>query len=217
MLRLIVDPRVGNSRCKTPPTTRLPSGSCLGSIEVQTGHHAVLRGGDADCCFYQYELPEPLRVLFHLPKTRLVCLPRACRRILKRMFPGRAIVGWRVRVVPMGWSWSVYLITLIQKGMLCQAVSDLKWPWLHDKAPGVCPDSSPELAEGANFLYIDNFGALAISADLATRAHGSMMAHSKALTVDATQDDDDLAVLLGFTLNSRGTTWRPSPAKLSTF
>ena len=126
MVRLIVDPGPANDICEVPPHTRLPSVANLGTMEVPPGKRAYFRSGDVDCCFFQYELPEWARALFVMPSIHPRFLPKRVRKF-SGLKHGNNPAYFRFKVVPMGWSWSVYLVTHIQLAIL---QSSVPMPWM---------------------------------------------------------------------------------------
>ena len=154
-LRAIFDPRRVNALFRAPDTAPLASGESLGDLELSEGQQLWSAEGDVENCYYQYTMPAGLRPLFGLPPIAKKWLPQRVRDLL----PHNAHEAtFRVRVVPMGWSWAV---VLVQAANLHQLRANAGGPrrWLMDRA------SAPEISgdNTASLLYIDNFAALGTS------------------------------------------------------
>ena len=107
LLRLIFDPVEANGMCWPPPHTCLASPANLAALEAASGTTLTLRSGDVDVCFYQFELLDWMKDMFTLLKVPMRYVPKAARKF----FPAHAqYATYRVRVLPMGWCWSVYLV-----------------------------------------------------------------------------------------------------------
>ena len=129
----------------------------------------------------------------------------------------------RVRVVPMGWSWSVYLISEAQKTMVEAAVPA---PLLLDKIPlpQISHSGAPLADKGmgrhkdtivaAAFLYIDNFGIISCSVQAARSHFSDIGSELDRRGVLHTSDPEGTNKLIGFELVRQGTRWRPSADKL---
>ena len=123
-LRLICDPAVANDLFERPPHTDLPSAAALGHVEIDPACSRLhVRSGDVDCCLYQSAIPRWLKRMFAMKKVRKRLLPAKLRKI-SRPIGGNAQVRFLWRVVPMGWSWSVFLVTLAQTNMASGSSSD---------------------------------------------------------------------------------------------
>lgn len=167
-LRLIWDTRCANCHFEAPPTTHMASGESLSDIEVPAGRGLKLASGDIDACFYQYELPGDLRPCFMQPEVE--------RRLLKSSFPKKLgleaqgpAVSFQARVVPMGWSWAVYLMQAAHHKVLRSVASG--HAWVVDKVP------APPLTQGSvlKVLYIDNVAAIALEEGPCERALSNML------------------------------------------
>ena len=108
-MRLIFDPRTANSKCHKPPRAVLPSPSALSQLEVGDDGPVFLCTGDVEVAFYQYAIPTWLQQHFVLPEIRVKFLPVAVQRRLGHLARNGRL-NFAVRVLPMGWSWSVHLM-----------------------------------------------------------------------------------------------------------
>eukprot|EP00969_Alexandrium_andersonii_P094899 4192115-Alexandrium_andersonii.AAC.1 len=104
-LRLICDPRAVNCCYRDPDPARLCSGEALGSLELGPDEVLWAAEGDVENCYYQYLLPEGMRAEFCLPQVSA----RLLRPELRALFGGARDARFRMRVVPMGWNWAVFL------------------------------------------------------------------------------------------------------------
>ena len=111
-----------------------------------------------------------------------------------------------MRVVPMGWSWTVWFI---QKAVCRLLVGeDPSPPLLAQHRP--CPPLDHNSV--ARMVYIDNFAAISLNADAAQEALDSMLRSLAEHSVAAATENPD-SPLLGFSLEAAGTEWRPTDVK----
>ena len=108
--RLIFDPVDLNVLCKTPWHCALPSAATISSVECQAGSQLHLKTGDVEVCFYQFHTPIWVRNRMCMVPIKL----RHCSSSIREAFAHLSLdtmVTFRVRVLPMGWTWSVVLVT----------------------------------------------------------------------------------------------------------
>lgn len=118
---------------QAPPFTGLPSGEALSDTEV--GGDMMLSGASADVqvCFYQYEMPVHLRQYFGVQGVPLELFAERARH--HRTADADGFVHFRVRVLPMGWSWSVHIVQALHLEVFRRA--GLSARFLQDKlSPG---------------------------------------------------------------------------------
>ncbi|CAK0881998.1 unnamed protein product, partial [Prorocentrum cordatum] len=161
--------------------------------------------GDVACCFYQFVLPPHLREAFGLPPVPSAALPPVARRAAGAP-PPDGLVRLRLRVVRMGWSWTVYFVQQAMQRILGDVVpADYLLAECMPRAP-VQPGS------GVSLIYVDNFAALATSQEEAGCLLEEMLAAVAAAGAEAGPGPQG-SPLLGFELDSEGTRWRPSARK----
>ena len=164
--RMIVDPVGGNARCLPPLHTALPSLGAISSIESRLP--LAFRSGDVEVCYFQYELPEWAKPLFCFPGIEKRYLPPR----MQARYPdknGSDKICFAMRVVPMGWTWSAFLITSIQEALISPIAP---MPFLYDKRylPAISvADDDGDCIPGVRALMIDNFVALCPQQAEATR------------------------------------------------
>ena len=92
------------------------------NMEVPPGQSLHFASGDVDTCFFQYRTPPSLRFLFGMPAIK--------KKYLRPEWRDHAMFGTyglsddihlRFTIVPMGWSWSVFLIQMGQAELLADA------------------------------------------------------------------------------------------------
>ena len=216
-LRWIFDPRTANSKCLPPPRTVLPSPSALSQLEVGDVGPVFLCTGDVEVAFYQYSIPTWLQQHFVLPEIRLKFLPVAVQRRLGHL-SSNGRLNFAVRVLPMGWSWSVYLMQMAHRRML-NPLADM--PWVGDKratpAFGVSDDLPLDAKRGVRMLYIDNFGVLSVDQKHTEGERDRMIERLGQHGVPSAPDAEDHNELIGFSLDGELARWRPTWKKLSRF
>ena len=205
-LRLICDPRDVNVTYRDPEPARLCSGEALGSLELAPTESLWVAEGDVENCYYQYLLPEAMRAEFCLPT-----LPaRLLRADLRGRFAGRE-ARFRMRAVPMGWNWAVFLVQQAHLHLLAEGARGPR-RWLLDRRP------APEVGGGrpAAILYIDNFAAVGTSAQQVNEDVFLMEKQLRSRGL-ATHDVSPAATdheLLGFRLDGRLGRAAPTAARL---
>lgn len=126
-IRMVVDSRTTNELCRDPPVTRLGSARCYAELQLNADNSPGASGGramgwgreaDVDDCFYRFAIPgmtqffaidHPLRAE---DWTKLgIQTDRVFDAGSRRHFkPDHdAILYPCFRVVPMGWSWALFL------------------------------------------------------------------------------------------------------------
>ena len=192
LLRLIVDPKISNIICKPPPYTSLPGGASLRDMEVPVGSQCSMSSGDVDCCFFQYRMPVSLRHLFGLPSVKKKFLRPEWRHHERfSHLSDEDVVPLRLTIVPMGWSWSVFLIQLGQPALLegCEHEAT----WLINGTRSQLVGNGSDGAIPARALHIDNFACFSTDAALAERYAVDMKNTLAAANVVSTMDDPDAA------------------------
>ena len=200
LLRMILDARAANCCFSTPPYTLMCSAERLADLDCSGVSRMYKSQGDISVCFYQMGLPEYLRIFFGLPAVAAKHLPRWLRRKLK--CSGDDLVGMRLRVVPMGWSWAVWFVHGYLTSVLERSLPGS--PGLYHLLP--CPPLSTEVAHKVG--YIDNFGGVSGSESLARQARDKVLATLTADGVVAVVEDD-ADPLLGCQLTKCGRGWMP--------
>ena len=118
---MILDAQAANCCFSTPPYSLMCSAERLADLDCSGVSRMYKSQGDISVCFYQLCLPEFLRVFFGLPTVGAKHLPRWLRRKLRCSDNDQ--VSFRLRVVPMGWSWAVwfvhgYLTSVLKRALL---------------------------------------------------------------------------------------------------
>ena len=118
-LRLIIDARKSNCHFADPAHVQLVTGDGLGNIEVEEGVDLMICSADLKDAFYHLALPEALRPLFTLPGVdgrhlRGLTVGGQLAKPGVRYYP-------RLAVVPMGWSWALYICQKVHERLAQQA------------------------------------------------------------------------------------------------
>lgn len=216
---MICDPRWANEHLfATPPATRLPSPMSLSEIDLAAGR-AYLRSGDVEACFFQYELLAWAKPCFTLPGVAKKFLSSR----MQKLFPDRgpdALCMFCMSVVPMGWSWAVFLVQTGQLNLLRGARPGADW--LEDKrisrVLSSSGDSTPVKGIGStrelDALYIDNYVSIASTAGAAHGAAKGMKQTFDAWHVDSALGPVDHDEFIGFNLHHGGRQLVPTKKKL---
>ena len=212
LLRMIADPKLANEICSTPPYTPLPGSSSLGELECAPGEELWFASGDVDCCYFQYTLPPAVRALFGLPGVEFRYLDADVQLEPAFAFFARtALVPFRLRVPPMGWAWSVFLMQVGQHHVLRDKLGDAPWMVNHVPVPPLKAKDDTGPASVVPALYIDNYAAFSIDKSAARQAAGGMKQSLLDYGILSSFDPEADQVYLGFKLNRNE--WRPTETK----
>ena len=154
--RLILDCRQVNLQFRAPPITEL--GSLASLCELELGENEVLYTGGADIqdCFYACYLPRPLVEFFCLYGDVRVgdvgailggSLPDAVRDL-----PANQMVSPCLSVLPMGFSWSFYLVQQLHEQITLASLHISR----HDLFLDARPPPTIEEGKCAGMPYCDN-------------------------------------------------------------
>ncbi|CAK0891757.1 unnamed protein product, partial [Prorocentrum cordatum] len=170
--RLALDCRLTNILFAHAPTVEIGSSEAMSAIELEPGQELYAASVDIEACFYQcggigrpsnyFCLPSvPVEVALELGLTVDVC---------GQEFTGRERVHPCLVVLPMGWSWSFWLVQRIHLEMLRRAaVPDDRI------ALGAWP--LPPLTSGPVELpYSDNINVLGVRAEEVTELRDRVVA-----------------------------------------
>ena len=169
-LRIILDTRDVNGVFKPPPYTGLPTAAALTSIETNPDETIWFAGADIADCFYRLEVPLGLDEYFSLPGI-LGSEVEAIAR--KHRLPLRAKLVPCLKVLPMGWSWSLYFAQQVHEARILKCGFEAR-QFIRDKVPGSKLDAESDKVA----VYVDNHlvmgesrervvaGSMAIAADL---------------------------------------------------
>lgn len=115
-LRVLFGCRRPNLRCKPPPKTELAGSSTLGDVWVDSEEPLHATSADVKDFFYRILLPESFRPLFGLKPVALKLLKHPSAREWEAR--GYTHVPMRLRVIPMGWTWSLWVAQKLHEGVL---------------------------------------------------------------------------------------------------
>ena len=146
--RIILDTRDFNGVFAPPPYTGLPTAAALTAIETNPDESVWFAGSDISDRFYRLGVPEGLDEYFSLPGI----LGSEVEEIARRYrLPMRAKLVPCLKVLPMGWSWSLYFAQKVHETRILSL--DYKpHQFISDKQPGsLLGDDKSKIA-----VYVDN-------------------------------------------------------------
>lgn len=114
-LRLICDARRANAHFADPSYVQLTTGEGLGSLEIEEGQRVLVGTADLKDAFYHLSLPLGLRDYF--------CLQDVAAGDVGVTHVGGRPVGRkhritpRLAVIPMGWSWGLYICQQVHESI----------------------------------------------------------------------------------------------------
>ena len=163
--RLILDCRKVNALFRAPPVTELGSLSAVGDLYIPSQHSMYVSGGDIRDCFYACRLPDELLSYFCFSFDISVGevaelydggLPSGLEGL-----PNDAMVGPGLNVLPMGFSWSFFLVQALYVQACGDPVKGVGEHLVLDARPPPTLSSSSTLS----MPYCDNTHILSLSAD----------------------------------------------------
>ena len=114
-LRLIVDARRANCHFREPSHVQLTTGEGLGGLEFPAGEHVTIATADLKDAFYHLSLPVELRPYFCL--NRVSAASVGVTHINGVAVGGKCKITPRLAVVPMGWSWALFLCQSVHEAL----------------------------------------------------------------------------------------------------
>ena len=164
--------------------------------------------GDVECCFYQFGLPRWLHAFFALPQILLRDLPSWLQKELRQEDPmglgADSVVTFLLTVVPMGWSWAVWMIQTTMEHLIGKSSDSVVSLALYQGAPKV------DLTVDAQIIYIDNFASITVCSERSEQGLACMLARLEDAGVLAGPELPGLP-LLGFGISACGVVGCPRP------
>lgn len=194
-LRMVVDCRHSNQWFREPIGVSA-AGDALSRIEVQPHERLHFASADLKDAFYHLGLPEPLKPLFGLRAVK------ACDVGVTEV--GGKGVQWhetlypQLRVVPMGFSWALYLCQTMHERIVGQVGAE-DTSRLSDKKPA--PSSHCMHTE-----YVDNFHVIGTDPEQVSQLSlkGIQALRSSGLVVHEEEQSTDSAQILGWEFGCNG-------------
>jgi len=177
-LRLVFDQRVPNEYWMDPPWTPLAGPGAFAAIDLSgekgTKWSSWIVQGDIPDCFYRWGVPDEIAEWFVLPGVSFESLKSALLEekeyaIIEQLMNGQKedkLIGVGLRVVGMGWSWSVYLAQTALMGVGEMAGEDLMKKYKLLENPMAAnrvlveggPPPEPSIIHPFHYEYIDDYG-----------------------------------------------------------
>ena len=207
-LRLVFDTRVANEGFVAPPKTTLPTAAAWAALEAE--HPVVLAQGDIQCAFYHMLVPKGMEELFTLPtiSNRLLNI----KQIDGQPVPLDCILQPRVRVLPMGWNWSLlFCQSLMRRALVHNGFGD--GDLIEDGRPSpVLRDRTSVAAAG----YVDNFAIVGGDAEVVTAKRDAVTRTLEAwgLPVHSIDVASSVSVFTGLEINGDLGTVRVKPSSV---
>jgi len=208
-LRLVVDCRRSNCHFTEAGGVSLCTGEGLAAIELGADEEIFVGGADLSDAFYHMGLPEPLRKYFTFRPVRAGAV--GCTKIGGRAVAVHEKVYPRLAVIPMGWSWALWLCQKIHERIVEEAGSDPKYR-ITDKT------CTPDLSRPCHTQYVDNFIAISSDADHVKKSVTAAIAALEARGLVVHEEDHGgesaTAKLLGWVIDRRSGRLVASPERL---
>ena len=172
--RLILDCRQVNLLFRAPPSTELGSLPAVGDIYIPEGENLHVAGADIKDCFYACRLPPTLRDYFcfygdiTLSEAQQIYDPKELSELDGS--GGNVSISPCLDVLPMGYSWSFYLVQALHVQACLKSSGEAK--------ESVVLDSRPPPILGCNTTvsmpYCDNTHVLSINPEAAMEGHNKL-------------------------------------------
>ena len=206
-LRLVLDCRASNQHFAPPPDIALAAGYTFGQLEVGEGVMYTAQS-DVKDYFYSIGLPEGLRGYFCMPPIPLDEAKRFSRQSfsddVENVYPS-------MRVVPMGWSWAMWVAQRIHQHQACVALDISPSQVLVDGRP------PPPLSSGEPVVipYADNLNVCGIDSRKVQSAKDKVVQQLRSVGFRVHEEEDASTVVqaLGFILDGERGEVRPIPKK----
>ena len=155
---MVIDCRRSNCYFDPPAGVELCSGTALAQLELGPSDTLYCAQCDIQTAFYHMELPSQLRKYFGLSGARAGDL--GISSLGGSKVTANTWVYARLRVVPMGWTWALFI---------CQKVHEraVAFQGIDPALRVVDGEVAPPLDNGAHTEYVDNFAALALEPERA--------------------------------------------------
>ena len=173
-LRLILDCRAVNKRFKRPPPLALGAGTSWAQVNIPQGSELFLAQSDIKDYFYSLELPPTLQPLFCLPALPIDFVQDwGFAELRQHTGDLEGLIFPMLRVVPMGWSWAMWLAQRAHQH-LCLEASGLGLERIVVEGK-----PSPGMADGEVILipYADNLNVAGTCAKRVQEVKDKIVAH----------------------------------------
>ena len=134
-LRLILDTRILCSYFADPPHTALPSGAAFGNLECPENQTFVFGSFDIRNAFYNLGIPFDLAERFSLPTI-------SNKHVGNPNFDADTILLPCLKVLPMGWSWSLYLCQGYTTNIVARHIDQSRM--ILERSPGILFEKKTE-------------------------------------------------------------------------
>ena len=207
-LRFVLDCRASNMYFAKPPDIALAAGYTFAQLEIPDGEQLYVAQSDVRDYFYSIGLPPGLRGYFALPPVAVHMLPPGL------VDPSQVEGGMtrpRMKVVPMGWSWAMWIAQRIHQHQAAIAVDCSPDQVLVDGRP------PPDLQAGSPVMipYADNLNVCGTCKDSVQRAKDKVVQRLRDVGFRVHEEEDAAlnAQALGFIIDGERGQVHPIPAR----
>ena len=202
-LRLVLDCRATNQMFMPPPDIALAAGYTFAQLEVGPDQVMYTAQSDVKDYFYSIGLPEELRGFFCVPSIPIADLGLD----LSEGYEGVTEVFPFLTVVPMGWSWAMWIAQRIHQHQACLALDIPPSQVLADGRP------PPSLVGGTPAIipYAENLNVCGTDRTRVQQAKDAVVSRLRAVgfRVHEEEDANPVAQALGFVLDGERGEIRP--------
>ena len=212
-LRLILDCRAVNLRFKRPPPLALGAGTSWAQVSLPVGEKLFVAQSDIKDYFYSLALPAELQRYFCMPAVSLSMLQAlGISDDLDMHCDSEGLVFPMLRVIPMGWSWAMWLSQRVHQHLCLEASGlDISRVVVEGKA-------APDISDGEVILipYADNLNVAGIDECRVQLIKNQIVAELRRVgfRVHEEMEASCLAQSLGFLLDGERGIISPVPDRL---
>lgn len=163
--RLVLDCRQTNQLFRPAPHTELGSLASLTEIKLPAGEKLFISGADIQDCFYAVHIPAEMMQFFCLEfdvTPEEACWVSGSDSWIGRYHSGSRVLSPCINVLPMGFSWSFFLVQHIHQSSVCRSLNISEDSLFLDGRP--CPTLVP--GSIYSMPYCDNIHSICLGSDL---------------------------------------------------
>ena len=211
--RFILDCRGVNKRFQAPPPLALAAGSSWSQVVVPKDEILYCAQSDIKDYFYSLALPLKLRSLFCLPPVDFDLMQEW--GVASHLRACNSVDGWiwpRLRVIPMGWSWAMWISQRVHSHLCLQATGLDHSRFLVEGQPAPCLEEG----EVALLPYADNLNVLGIDRGKVQETKDRIVTYLRSLGFRVHEELEATCTFqsLGFYIDGKNGVVTPIPERL---
>jgi hypothetical protein len=210
--RLVLDCRRSNMHFRAPPPINMPSGTSWASISIPDNAELFVSQSDVADYFYCIGIDDHLSSFFCLPSIHVDCLKKW--KVGSNLWDGKSVddrVYPALKVMPMGWSWAMWVAQRIHchVALTASGLSESRLILDHSPVPDLS-DGSPAL-----LIYCDNLNVVGTCPELVTSTKNTIARELRRVGFRVHEETDASlhCESLGFSIDGKTGSVRPTAVK----